>query len=129
MCAGGEERKIGRSEMGLDLHSIEAYHRSLSALSDGCSQAVVHYLDRIEAQRHLNAFLVVYAEEALARARVLDEKRRAGQPLGKLHGVVIALKDGLHGPAHGRFGVIGHRQEPLFQRIQLGLKMAVHIIK
>jgi aspartyl-tRNA(Asn)/glutamyl-tRNA(Gln) amidotransferase subunit A len=79
--------------MGLDLHSIEAYHRSLSALSDGCSQAVVHYLDRIEAQRHLNAFLEVYAEEALERARALDEKRRAGQPLGKLHGVVIALKD------------------------------------
>jgi aspartyl-tRNA(Asn)/glutamyl-tRNA(Gln) amidotransferase subunit A len=79
--------------MGLDLHSIEAYHRSLGELSDGCSQAVVHYLARIEAHRHLNAFLEVYAEEALARARALDEKRRTGQPLGKLHGVVIALKD------------------------------------
>jgi aspartyl-tRNA(Asn)/glutamyl-tRNA(Gln) amidotransferase subunit A len=79
--------------MGLDLQSIEAYHRSLGAVSDGCSQAVVHYLARIEAHRHLNAFLEVYAEEALVRARALDEKRRAGQPLGKLHGVVIALKD------------------------------------
>ena len=79
--------------MGLDLHSIEAYHRSLGDQPDGCRQAVVHYLDRIEAQRHLNAFLEVYAEEALARAKALDEKRKAGQRLGKLHGVVIALKD------------------------------------
>ena len=79
--------------MGLDLHSIEAYHRSLSEEPDGCSQAVAHYLAQIETHRHLNAFLEVYAEEALARARVLDDKRRTGQPLGKLHGVVIALKD------------------------------------
>ena len=79
--------------MGLDLHSIEAYHRSLGEAPDGCSQAVAHYLARIEAHRHLNAFLEVYTAEALARARALDEKRRTGQPLGKLHGVVIALKD------------------------------------
>jgi aspartyl-tRNA(Asn)/glutamyl-tRNA(Gln) amidotransferase subunit A len=79
--------------MGLDLHSIQAYHRSLGELSDGCHQAVVHYLDQIEAHKHLNAFLEVYPEEALARAKALDEKRRSGQPMGKLHGVVIALKD------------------------------------
>jgi aspartyl-tRNA(Asn)/glutamyl-tRNA(Gln) amidotransferase subunit A len=79
--------------MGLDLHSIEAYHRSLGEEPDGCSKAVVHYLDRIEAHRNLNAFLEVYAEEALARARMLDEKRRSGAPPGKLHGVVISLKD------------------------------------
>ncbi len=79
--------------MGLDLNSIETYHRSLGEEPHGCYQAVVHYLDRIEARRNLNAFLEVYAEEALARARVLDEKRRSGAPLGRLHGVVIALKD------------------------------------
>ena len=79
--------------MGLDLHSIAAYHRSLGEAADGCSQAVAHYLAQIETHRHLNAFLEVYAEEALARARVLDDKRRTGQPLGKLHGVIIALKD------------------------------------
>src|SRR5450755_4144305 len=86
--------------MGLNLHSIEAYHRSLTELSDGCSQAVVYYLDRIEAHRNLNAFLEVYGEEARARARVLDEKRRLGGPLGKLHGVVIALKDVLSYKGH-----------------------------
>jgi aspartyl-tRNA(Asn)/glutamyl-tRNA(Gln) amidotransferase subunit A len=79
--------------MGLDLHSIAAYHRSLGDQPDGCSQAVAHYLARIEAHRHLNAFLEVYADEAMSRAKALDEKRRSGQVPGKLHGVVIALKD------------------------------------
>lgn len=79
--------------MGLDLHSIEAFHRSLGEEPDGCCRAVVHYLDRIEAHRNLNAFLEVYAEEALERAKALDEKRRSGAGLGRLHGVVIALKD------------------------------------
>jgi aspartyl-tRNA(Asn)/glutamyl-tRNA(Gln) amidotransferase subunit A len=86
--------------MGLDLHSIEAYHRSLGEEPHGCCEAVVHYLDRIEAHGNLNAFLEVYAEEALARARVLDEKRRSGAPLGRLHGVVIALKDVISYKAH-----------------------------
>jgi aspartyl-tRNA(Asn)/glutamyl-tRNA(Gln) amidotransferase subunit A len=79
--------------MGLDLHSIEAYHRSLGEEPDGCSQAVAHYLAAIEAHKHLNAFLEVYPDEAMSRAKALDEKRRTGQPLGKLHGVVVALKD------------------------------------
>jgi aspartyl-tRNA(Asn)/glutamyl-tRNA(Gln) amidotransferase subunit A len=79
--------------MGLALHSIEAYHRSLGEEPDGCSQAVTHYLAAIEAHKHLNAFLEVYPDEAMSRAKALDEKRRTGQPLGKLHGVVVALKD------------------------------------
>jgi len=41
----------------------------------------------------LNAFIEVYAEEALLRAADLDKKRNAGAPIGLLHGVVIALKD------------------------------------
>lgn len=79
--------------MGLVLQSIEAYHRSLVDISDGCKQAVEHYLAAIEAHRHLNAFLEVYADEALARAAALDEKRSSGKPMGKLHGVVVGLKD------------------------------------
>ncbi len=79
--------------MGLDLQSIAAYHHSLDTEPDGCARAVAHYLAQIEAHRQLNAFLEVYAEEALARAKALDAKRKAGQPIGKLHGVVIALKD------------------------------------
>ena len=56
-------------------------------------QAVEYYLHRIHAASHLNAFVEVYADEALQKAKELDEKRKAGNHIGKLHGVIIGLKD------------------------------------
>jgi len=56
-------------------------------------QAVEHYLDRIKVTSHLNAFIEVYADEAILKAKQLDEKRKTGNPFGKLHGVVVGLKD------------------------------------
>jgi aspartyl-tRNA(Asn)/glutamyl-tRNA(Gln) amidotransferase subunit A len=82
--------------MGITMFSyrtIEAYQDWLADNPDGCHQAVRHYLDVIHRLENLNAFLEVYADEALARARELDERRMAGKPVGRLHGVVIALKD------------------------------------
>lgn len=73
--------------------SVEQYHAGLRDGSHTCSQAVLHYLQRIEETMHLNAFIEVYAEEALRRAQQLDEARKKGAPAGKLHGVVVALKD------------------------------------
>lgn len=58
-----------------------------------CVQAVEHYLRKTEQAKHLNAYIEVYAEEARYRAAALDAGRLAGKPLGKLHGVVIGLKD------------------------------------
>lgn len=55
--------------------------------------AVNFYLHKIENSRHLNAWLEVYATEALETAAALDNKRKSGAPLGKLHGVVVGLKD------------------------------------
>ena len=71
--------------------TIETYHDWLGVNPDGCEQAVRHYLDEIRRQEQLNAFLEVYSDEALARARELDERRNAGNQPGRLHGVVIAL--------------------------------------
>jgi len=73
--------------------SIEQYHARLLEGNATCLQAVEHYLKRIDATNHLNAFIEVYRDEAISKANLLDEKRKAGQPLGKLHGVIIALKD------------------------------------
>lgn len=56
-------------------------------------QAVEFYLQQIEAKKHLNAYVDVYADEALQKAKELDEKRKSGEPLKKLHGVVIGIKD------------------------------------
>jgi len=73
--------------------SIPDYHRFLASHADGCVLAVKYYLSQIEANEHLNAFLEVFAAEALERAATLDEERRSGVVMGKLHGVVVALKD------------------------------------
>jgi aspartyl-tRNA(Asn)/glutamyl-tRNA(Gln) amidotransferase subunit A len=48
-------------------------------------EAVEHYLSRIEVNDHLNAYITVRAEEALAEADTA--------PPGPLHGVPIAVKD------------------------------------
>jgi aspartyl-tRNA(Asn)/glutamyl-tRNA(Gln) amidotransferase subunit A len=82
--------------------SIAQYQKELLAGTISCVQAVQHYLQQINTSRHLNAYVQVYAEEALQRAAELDARRKAGQPTGKLHGVVIALKD-----------VIAYKDHPL----------------
>ena len=63
-------------------------------------QLVQQYIDRIESNRHLNAFVEVYSAEALARAEEIDTKLRNGAA-GKLAGMVIGLKDVLSHEGHG----------------------------
>jgi aspartyl-tRNA(Asn)/glutamyl-tRNA(Gln) amidotransferase subunit A len=79
--------------MGLVFHSIEAYHIALQTGAVTCEEAVVHYLTAIDRNKDLNAYLRVYSEEALEKARQLDQRRKAGAPLGKLHGVIVGIKD------------------------------------
>lgn len=52
-----------------------------------------HYLSRIGEHSALNAFVDIHAEESRERARQLDLKKESGQPLGRLFGVVIGIKD------------------------------------
>lgn len=72
---------------------ISQYHNDLQSGTFSCADAVQFYLDQVVANEKLNAFTELYAAEALATARSLDEKRRNGTPIKKLHGVVIAIKD------------------------------------
>ncbi len=58
----------------------ELTRASLAAIEDGAS---------------LGAFLTVVGEPALAAARKVDEKRKAGEPLGALAGIPVAVKDAL----------------------------------
>ncbi len=74
-------------------NTINDYHASLIAGETTCVQTVQNYLDKITQEEHLNSFLEVYTEEATARALELDKARLAGKNLGKLHGVVVGIKD------------------------------------
>ena len=73
--------------------SINQYRHALAQGKISCTEVVRHYLSQIEKVKHLNAFVHVFADEALQKAAELDEKRKSGNNPGKLHGVVIAIKD------------------------------------
>lgn len=72
--------------------SIEQYSADLANGRTTCEQAVRHFLSRIDDTTSLNAFVEVFSDEALARAKELD-----GLPTrqGRLHGVVVGIKDNI----------------------------------
>lgn len=74
-------------------HSIQQYQTELLNGTTSCVAAVEFFLQRIAERKRLNAFVEVFAEEALQKARTLDEQRAAGRPTSRLHGVVIGIKD------------------------------------
>lgn len=77
--------------------SLEALTERLTAGDLRAWDVTQAYLDRIRAlDGSLHAFRAVAAEQALERAGELDTARRAGQPMGPLHGVPVALKDNMY---------------------------------
>ncbi len=73
--------------------SITIYQQQLANGNTTCVAAVNYFLSKINENKRLNAFTEVYGEEALATAAALDEKRKSRAATGKLHGVVVAIKD------------------------------------
>jgi aspartyl-tRNA(Asn)/glutamyl-tRNA(Gln) amidotransferase subunit A len=73
--------------------NINEYQAALIAGEQTCAQAVQYYLDQINKHQHLHAYLEVFAEDALARAKALDQLSEKKQLVGKLHGVVVGIKD------------------------------------
>lgn len=59
-------------------------------------EVIQYCLDQIEKHGSLNAFITVTAEEALAQARVAEQKMMRNVPLGKLEGIPIGLKDNIY---------------------------------
>ena len=80
--------------------SIKDYHAALKSEHTTCTQAVKYYLDQIATQENLNAYLEIFSDEALDKAAVLDAERKQGKRLGKLHGVIIGIKDVLSYKGH-----------------------------
>ncbi len=74
---------------------FKQYSSIQGALLDGtlsCVSVLSHFINEIHEHKNLNAFLEVFEEEALARAKQLDEKKANK---GKLYGMIIALKDNI----------------------------------
>jgi aspartyl-tRNA(Asn)/glutamyl-tRNA(Gln) amidotransferase subunit A len=73
--------------------SIEQYHAQLKEGTLTCVQAVNYYLKQIKELSRLNAFIEVFADEALEKAKQLDKERQSGKQPGRLHGVIVGIKD------------------------------------
>jgi aspartyl-tRNA(Asn)/glutamyl-tRNA(Gln) amidotransferase subunit A len=67
---------------------------AISAGEVSAAEVTDAHLDRIEqVDRRVHAFLHVAADQARAAARAVDQRRAAGEELGPLAGVPLALKD------------------------------------
>ncbi|WP_166693696.1 Asp-tRNA(Asn)/Glu-tRNA(Gln) amidotransferase subunit GatA [Fibrivirga algicola] len=87
------------------IHPYRSFASVQSDLASGavtCRQLIEQYLTRIDANQHLNAFTEVYPEEARQRADELDARRAdPAASVGRLHGMVIGIKDVLSYTGHG----------------------------
>ena len=77
---------------------MKTYNRLIDIQEDiklgviSCETLVENYLSRIEENKHLNAFIEVYEDEALTKAKELDQKIKEGTA-GRLAGMILGLKD------------------------------------
>lgn len=56
---------------------------------------VQKYLEQIRTNHHLNAFLDIYEDEVLKKAKELDKKINESGKIGKLGGIIFAIKDNI----------------------------------
>lgn len=80
--------------------SLQEIKKDIEDGKISCKELVEYYLKNIEDNKHLNAFLEVYSEEALQQADEVDVKIKNGTA-GELAGMVIGLKDVLCHKDHG----------------------------
>ena len=80
------------------------YRKTACALKEGfikgeltASQIAAYFLERIQVcDEDVKAFLNLFSERIMEKAKELDLKRAKGGHLGKLAGVPIAIKDNIH---------------------------------
>lgn len=84
---------------------LESFHKLADIQSElyfgrlTCEAIVTDYLTRI-SQSELNAFVEVYADDALEHARAVDARLKAGTA-GRLAGLVIGIKDVISHKGYG----------------------------
>lgn len=75
--------------------TINKVHDGLVKKKFTCVKLTQEYLDRIEAERDLNAVITVTADLALEQARFVDRKIAIGEEIGLLEGVPCLIKDNI----------------------------------
>jgi len=91
----GQATANKRAQALADLTAVEA----VTAMRSGELTAETYanaLLERAERLVPLNAFRTLHAEAVRAAAREADRHRRAGRPLGQLHGLLIPVKDSVN---------------------------------
>ncbi len=74
--------------------SLNDLHKEVKEGRVTCEEIVDHFLQQIDQQSELNAFLEVYGEEARQRAATITEKIKK-EEAGQLAGLVVGLKDNI----------------------------------
>jgi aspartyl-tRNA(Asn)/glutamyl-tRNA(Gln) amidotransferase subunit A len=77
--------------------SAQMIHESFVKGELSAEAITAYYLKRIDTfDPQVGAFLSVFHERALEKARTVDLKRHKGQPLGQLAGIPVGIKDNIH---------------------------------
>ena len=79
----------------MQLNSYEDLRAQLVSRALTCEEVVRFYLERIDQHGDDNIYITVFHEQAIERARMLDRKLQAGDTLGKLFGMPMAIKDNI----------------------------------
>ena len=75
-------------------NSLAQIQTALKNGTTSCENIIQYYLGNIKTTEHLNAYVELYAEEALEKARSLDIRIKENpDSLGKLFGCVLSIKD------------------------------------
>ena len=74
--------------------TVREYVRLVHEGAATSEQLVTDCLDAIDASEPaIGAWASIHREQALSQARMLDDSRRRGRPLGELHGIPVGIKD------------------------------------
>ena len=75
-------------------NTIKQTRAAIEAGETSCSELVQHYIQQINNNAHLNAFIEVFNDESIAHAAAIDIKIKY-KTAGKLAGLVIGIKDNI----------------------------------
>src|SRR3984957_7703285 len=81
------------------MYKLSAIQLNEKFLKDELSaqEIISYFLNRIDTlDPQLQAFLAVFRERSLEKAKAIDAKKANGQKLGKLAAIPIAIKDNIH---------------------------------